>query len=168
MRTIVHFAEDRYKKELAELNNELKQLNEAVSCSKEIHQGEPQKLSIEKIQERIQERTGFPNVLAGANLLGLEDEYTFIRNTLKEAKHLDKFEFVKDQYIIPPTSLETLKDKYTTYLSEEKEQAYKKIKKAVDTLNEFPTAINRVVTKTGATSKDAFQINLFRLNYEQI
>lgn len=105
----------------------------------EVITGIKELLPIEQIEAEIIKNSEYTNIQLVAELKGLSKEYNYILNNLNT--------FNKDNYSdtleIKESVVEAIKNKNTTYLTEQAEQVNRKLLKVVETLN----SINRNFSK---------------------
>jgi hypothetical protein len=133
--TIVNFNQEHYKTNLALLENK-KEIATRLLHFSTMFTGKKEIATAEEIQKAIKEKTNFPNIEAGASLLGLFNEYQYLIENLPFLDLTDLENTNESGYQIKSESLTLLKEQATTRLSVEKESIYKKLTKICDLVNE--------------------------------
>jgi len=140
----VYFNRDEYNMNIASLEQNIKKI---ILCLEAVEQimGVKELKPIKEIEDYIISKSGFDNIEMSAKLLNIDTAYYFLTQNLQKI-NLDVIEWIEG---VPSTKEEILlqvKEKNTTYLSNDLYNDYRVLEKATSILNELsnPTYINAV------------------------
>jgi len=133
--TIVNFNQEHYKTNEALLQNKKEVATRLLNFSTQFTE-KNEIATADEIRESIKKKTNFPNVEAGASLLGLFNEYQYLIENLSSCDLSDLVYTKESNYQIKSESLDLLREQATTRLSVEKEEIYKKLVKICALVNE--------------------------------
>jgi len=163
---VVNFAESEYKKEIETLQNNVRRLNKGKLLCADITNNEIQDLDLPAVTKWLKNYSPqFPNVSAIANLLGKTQEYidAGIIYGLKDTLQGEYITQDENGFVLTDQSIEVIRDKYTTYLKNDKIKSYTILQNAIDLLNQCSPADLNCLQKTYT---GGYMINLFKLNHE--
>jgi len=158
-RTQVNFNRTEYEADYEKLHNEVKKIEKIIDCI-EMITGKRELVSIEEIDSVIEKRTGFKNIELASDLVGLKNEYLYVREQINSID----WEFIKMDKGIPkfkPEVLVFLKDKHTTYLKQELEEELETLNKIVEVANMLKNPNNAKYLKVDYQGKYSVSIQSF-------
>jgi translation elongation factor EF-G len=158
---VLNFNQVGFETELQTKKTQIEIYNKLLNCIESITSIRELK-SLDEIDTFIKEKTGFANVQMSASLLAIEAEYKYIAENVNK---LDLSDFLiannKSSIELKTDVVEALKEKYTTYLTADKEAIYKKLNSAIKLLNELHPYVFRCVSQD---YKGSYSINKLMLH----
>lgn len=136
---------EQSKKDIREANLQVDALNTLLICCKAIT-GDKKLFTLEEIESFIADKTGFKNVEASSDLLGVKDEFLFIKDYYsKEWRfRLQDFQFKKNLY-----SLGNLRDKIiesnTERITDEEQKMYEDCLEICNSFNKLKSDFEAIV-----------------------
>lgn len=140
----VYFNRDEYNMNITSLEQNIKKI---ILCLEAVEQimGVKKLKPIKEIEDYIISKSGFDNIEMSAKLLNIDTAYYFLTQNLQKI-NLDVIEWIEGTPSTKEEILLQVKEKNTTYLSNDLYDDYKVLEKATSILNQLsnPTYINAV------------------------
>ena len=138
----VYFNRDEYNMNRTSLEQNIKKI---ILCLEAVEQimGVKELKPIKEIEDYIISKSGFDNIEMSAKLLNIDTAYYFLTQNLPKI-NLDVIEWIEGTPSTKEEILLQVKEKNTTYLSNDLYDDYKVLEKATSILNQLsnPTYIN--------------------------
>lgn len=127
-----------------ELTEKKKQVEAYMNMLQAIEDIDDEAHSIEELNTRLNERTGFTNPKFSAMAFDKGTLYEYALEQEQKCKDIDPKDITKD-WELTEEAIQTIKEKHTIYYSDEELEAKKKLEKVIDLFNGVPLEYRRLV-----------------------